>query len=74
MSYAWTYAVIGELDESFRYLENAYEERSTMCISAWSFEMFDPLRSDPRFDSFLARMNFPATAVRPVAAKPSSWA
>ena len=44
------------MDEAFRYLEQAYEERSTMCISAWSCEMFDPLRSDLRFDSFLAQI------------------
>jgi hypothetical protein len=54
-------AGLGDKDQAFYWLEKAFEERD----SAW-FPMIkvsplsDPLRSDPRFQALLRRMNFPS--------------
>ena len=62
IAFVWAYAAVGDLEPAFRYLEEAYTERAPMCFSAWSYDGFDPLRGDPRFDDFLRRMHFPETA------------
>lgn len=53
------YADLNEKDEAFRYLETAYREREAWVVFARYYPLADPLRSDPRFDDFLRRMNFP---------------
>jgi tetratricopeptide (TPR) repeat protein len=53
------YIRLGEKDESFRWLNRAYEERS-ICISGMKFDpRLDPIRSDPRYDTLVRRLNFP---------------
>jgi tetratricopeptide (TPR) repeat protein len=54
----WAYAALGEHDAAFTWLERAYAERSGMGYPR-THPAFDPLRSDPRFQSLLRRMNFP---------------
>jgi len=44
---ALTYAALGDKDESFRWLEKAYTERSSFMTSLKYWAVFDPLRSDP---------------------------
>ena len=53
------YAAMQEKDEAFRWLENAYRERSAWMVYLNVDPRLDSLRSDPRFDDLLRRMNFP---------------
>ena len=53
------YVGLGEKEQAFSWLEKAYEDRSTWLIFLKVEPRFDPLRSDPRFQSLLRRMNFP---------------
>jgi TolB-like protein/Tfp pilus assembly protein PilF len=59
-AFAFVYTGLGDKDQAFQWLEKAFEERDT----AW-FPMIkvapgaDPLRSDPRFQDLLRRLNFP---------------
>ena len=56
--FAAVYAALGHNDAAFEWLERAYEERDAMdLLNVWPG--YDPLRSDPRFDDLLRRMNFP---------------
>jgi serine/threonine protein kinase/TolB-like protein len=53
------YAQLGQRDEAFAWLEKAYDERGAW-MAEWIYHpRFDPLRSDPRFQDLLRRMNFP---------------
>ena len=58
-SFALVYAHLNDPDEAFAWLEKAFEERAAYLRLLKVDPVFDPLRSDPRFDSLLARMKFP---------------
>ena len=58
-SVAAVYAGLGEKEQAFAWLEKAAEERSAMLPFVRVRPWFDPLRSDPRFQDLLRRMNFP---------------
>jgi len=49
----------GETDEAFRWLERGYRERDRLMITTKTDPVFDPLRSDPRFQDLLRRIGFP---------------
>jgi len=52
------YVALGQKDKAFQWLEKAYEERSLYALSPVTADpAFDPLRSDPRFQDLLRRMN-----------------
>ena len=53
------YVGAGETGQAVSWLERAYKERD-QCM-AWinAYPGFDPLRSEPRFQELLRRMNFP---------------
>ena len=53
------YAGLGERDVAFMWLEKSYEDRSigTIFTTINVDPRFDPLRSDPRFQDLLRRMN-----------------
>jgi serine/threonine protein kinase/tetratricopeptide (TPR) repeat protein len=53
------YAGLGEIDQAFQWLENAYQERSGWLIWLRADPVSDPLRSDPRFQDLMRRMNLP---------------
>jgi TolB-like protein/Flp pilus assembly protein TadD len=57
---AQIYVALGEVDEAFRWLEHAFQERAAwvpyLAFDPW----FDPLRSDARFNKLLERLNFAA--------------
>jgi tetratricopeptide (TPR) repeat protein len=57
---AQIYVALGEVDEAFRWLERAFQERAAwvpyLAFDPW----FDPLRSDTRFNKLLERLNFAA--------------
>jgi TolB-like protein/tRNA A-37 threonylcarbamoyl transferase component Bud32/Tfp pilus assembly protein PilF len=53
------YAALGEKDEAFRWLEAAYKERCSYMPWIRDNPAYAPLRSDPRFQDLVRRMNFP---------------
>ena len=53
------HAALGEKDEALRCLETAYQERASWMIFLKTDPLLDTLRSDPRFEELLRRMNFP---------------
>jgi len=58
----WRAIISGDLnekDEAFSWLESSYREREAWMALLKYWVMVDPLRSDPRFDDLLRRMNFP---------------
>lgn len=56
---AYVYACLNEKDEAFHWLNKAYDRRSPWLAYAAGFFWLDNLRSDPRYDALLRRMNFP---------------
>ena len=65
-SYAYFYAIafgeLGEKDRAFAALEQAYQGRTALMSMLKVDPRIDSLRSDPRFQSLLRRMNFPEQA------------
>src|SRR5215469_2408489 len=53
------HAGLRQMDEAFHCLENAYQERSAVLAWVKTDPRLDNLRSDPRFQDLLRRMNFP---------------
>jgi len=49
-------AWLGRVDEAFRLIDIAYEERNILLWACASDAASDPLRSDPRFDDLVRRM------------------
>jgi TolB-like protein len=58
-AFAAVYAALGEKDQAFHWLEQAYQQRCPTLIWLQAQRQWDPLRSDPRFQDLLRRMNFP---------------
>ena len=56
---AFVYAGLGEKDRAFEWLEKSFEGREFWLTTLQVNPLFDPLRSDPRFQDLLRRMNFP---------------
>jgi TolB-like protein/DNA-binding winged helix-turn-helix (wHTH) protein len=56
---AEVYVGLGDKDEAMRWLEQGYKERDLWLALLKVWPRFDPLRSDPRFQDLLRRMNFP---------------
>ena len=57
---ATVYAGLGDKDEAFEFLEKAYQEKSSDLPYFLKADLrIDSLRSDPRFQNLLRRMNFP---------------
>ena len=56
---AFIYIGLGEKDKAFEWLEKTYEQREAWLDQLKVDPMFDSLRSDPRFQDLLDRMNFP---------------
>ena len=50
---------LGEHDEALEWLEKAYQEHDISSVWLKVLWIYDPLRSDPRFQSILERMDFP---------------
>jgi len=50
---------LGRTDQAFQWLDKAYQEHEIQLVSLKTAQDFDPLRSDPRFQALLRRMNFP---------------
>ena len=56
---AEVYVSLGDKDEAMRWLERGYKERDIWLALLKVWPRFDPMRSDPRFQDLLRRMNFP---------------
>jgi hypothetical protein len=56
---AQVYAYLGENDHAFSWLEKEYEERNDALLCLKVDPTWDNLRSDPRFQDLVRRMNFP---------------
>ncbi len=52
------YAALRQKDEALRWLETAYRERDPWMLLLKTEAGFDDLRSDPRFQELMRRMNF----------------
>jgi tetratricopeptide (TPR) repeat protein len=57
---ALVYIGLGEKDQAFAWLEKAYQAHSNDMSNLKADPTFDPIRSDPRFQDLLRRMNFPS--------------
>ena len=57
---ATIHAALNEKDQAFHWLDLAYQEHSPWMVYTKLFPWLDNLRSDPRFQDLLRRMNFPA--------------
>jgi tetratricopeptide (TPR) repeat protein len=57
--FAYLYAGLGDNDQALAWLEKAYEERDLPLFELRCGPEFVSLRSDPRFQALLRRMNFP---------------
>jgi hypothetical protein len=58
------YALLGEKDKAFEWLERAFRERESVLMFLTVNENFETLRSDPRFRDLARRMGLPDTVVR----------
>jgi serine/threonine-protein kinase len=57
---ALIYVGLGDNDQAIQWLEKAYQKHSSVGFESVKVDpLFDPLRSDPRFQDLLRRMNFP---------------
>jgi hypothetical protein len=56
---ALIYAGLGEKDQSFAWLDKAFEEHSFTLSNVKVEPRFAPLRSDPRFADLLRRIGLP---------------
>ncbi len=56
-TFASIYTQLGEKDQAFKWLEEAYEEHAGGFYTIVVGQEWDPLRSDPRFQDLLRRMN-----------------
>src|SRR5262249_43052704 len=53
------FACLNQTDEAFSWLERAYFERSAWSPYLKVYPVLDNLRSDPRYQELVRRMNFP---------------
>jgi len=58
--FAEAYADLGDKDQALTWLERAYEEHDQWMVFINSYPGLEPLRSEPRFQTLLRRMNFPS--------------
>jgi tetratricopeptide (TPR) repeat protein len=56
---AMAYARLGDADHAIHWLEKSYKEHDWQMVQLRSFRVWDAIRSDPRFQDLLRRMNFP---------------
>jgi eukaryotic-like serine/threonine-protein kinase len=64
-SFAEDYMRLGDKEEAFKYLEKGYQERDEGLTYLAVDPLYDPLRSDPRFQNLLRRMNLPILELPP---------
>jgi TolB-like protein len=55
--FLWIHAGLGEFDEALVRIEQAIDDRDSFIIPIKTYECLDPLRSDPRFQALVRKMN-----------------
>ena len=55
---AMLYAIVGDTDKAFFWIDTAIEERHRGVLLLNTWELYDSLRSDPRYDAALTRIGF----------------
>jgi hypothetical protein len=55
-SFAWIHLGLGEVDDAFRYMFDAVEQRDPIIVPLKSYWFFDPLRADPRYEELLRKL------------------
>jgi len=53
------YNALGQKDEALKWLEASYQQQSEWLLLLKVDARFDDLRSNPRFQDLMGRMNFP---------------
>ncbi len=53
------YVQLGDRDAAYRYLDHAFDERATGLVFLNVDPVWNPIRSDVRFQQFVGRMKFP---------------
>ncbi len=53
------YARLGELDNAMKCLEQSYEQHDSLLVLLKAAEVWDPLRSDARFEDLVRRVGIP---------------
>jgi adenylate cyclase len=56
---AFDYTQLGDKDRAIAWLEKGFDAHASDMLSLKVEPLYDPLRSDPRFQDLLRRMNFP---------------
>jgi eukaryotic-like serine/threonine-protein kinase len=56
---ALDYALLGDKNEVFRWLEKAYEQHDSVLVEINTYPEFDSLRSDSRYADLIRRIGFP---------------
>ena len=59
MAISLIYANLGEIDRALDWLERSYDARGVWLVALRTDPCFDPMRSNPRFDELLDRLDFP---------------
>ena len=59
---AWCYVGLRDNDRALEWLTTAFDDRDGLCALFAHWPVLDPLRSDPRFQALLKKMNFPQAA------------
>ena len=62
LSIAMTHIGLNNIDLAFEWLNRAHQERCGALVWLPLEPVYDSLRTDPRFQALLRRMNFPETA------------
>lgn len=62
-SMATIYAGLGETNQAFDWLEQAYQDRSRSMVWLNVADELEPLRADPRFDALVRRVGLPQATV-----------
>ena len=70
--FAELYIGLGDADAAFRYLEMAREQQESFLSFARVADVFDPVRSDPRFPALLARLGLSGEQVQKNQSRTSS--
>jgi hypothetical protein len=58
-AFAFIYIGLGDKDRAFAWLEKDYEQRDNPMVFLKAESLFDPLRSDPRFQDLVRRVGLP---------------
>ena len=59
MVFADLYSLLGEKDEAFKWMDKAYQERSSKLLDLKLDPDYDNLQSDPRFAALVSKIGLP---------------